>query len=1103
MELETLLAGLNGPQREAVAFGEGPLLILAGAGSGKTRVLTHRIAYLVATGAARANEILAITFTNKAAGEMRDRVELLVGGRIRTMWVMTFHAACARMLRAHADRLGYTRRFTIYDQADSRRLIKRCLDDLGIDPKRFTPATVQAQISDAKNKLIDADGYGQMVGSFFEGTVAEVYRRYERELHRMNAMDFDDLLFRAVDVLTMFQEVRDRYTESFRHVLVDEYQDTNHAQYRWLKLLTAERRNVMVVGDDAQCLVQGTLVTMADGSRRPIEQVKVGDLVLSNHGSGNMRPARVLQVHRSERSDGIAITTRSGRQIVSTPEHTHFAGFMLGRTPQLYMTYLMWRRDRGFRVGTSRTYTNGQIKPVVGVAQRTRAEGADAAWVIGTYDSEAEARYAEALVAAQYGLPTLPFRARSHRVVGGHSLVGDQALLDRLFREHNTLDGGQRLLRDQGLSFERPHFRPGTFTRTEVRRRRLAIALCGDGRGRSSLHRIALFGYDEGGRRTLEREGLSVRRARRGSAGWRFETAHSDLATIERIAGRICHALGDVYLAPVARLGLDDGVPAGNSLPFTYASSVRPGMVMFDERGGYEVVDSVERVTLDGPVYDLDIEGAHNFVANGIATHNSIYSFRGADIRNILTFTDDYPDAHVVKLEQNYRSTQTILDAANAVISNNRQQKPKHLWTELGKGDPIKVRELDDEHAEARFVVAEVERLMDEGTSPAEVAVFYRTNAQSRVLEDTLVRTGISYQVVGGTKFYDRAEIKDAIAYLITLVNPLDAGAFTRIVNSPRRGIGSTSVSRLLGFANTTGMTIWDVAAAPQQVPDLGPPAVRALRRFMASMEGLRERAESGSEIATLVQAVLRDTGYLEALEAERTIEAQGRIENLEELVNVAAEFDASVPDDGVPPGAGEEQTSRLAEFLQQIQLLSDADERSDETGLLTLMTLHNAKGLEYPIVFIIGCEEGVFPHSRALEEGGLEEERRLCYVGITRAERDLYVTSARSRGVFGTRSYGIRSRFISEIPVELTDREELPPRPRAISWSGAAKREWSRERNDAPAVSFGLGDDVVHPSFGDGVVTGIEPGGIVVIRFAADRSERKLLAEVAPISKR
>src|SRR6202161_3803456 len=350
-ELETLLAGLNDPQREAVTYGEGPLLILAGAGSGKTRVLTHRIAYLVATDAAKPNEIRAITFTNKAAGEMRDRAELLVGRRVRAMWVMTFHAACARMLRAHADKLGYTRRFTIYDQADSRRLVKRCLDELGIDPKRFTPASIHNQISDAKNKLHDADSYAQMVGSFFEQTVADVYRAYERELHRMNAMDFDDLLVRAVNVLELFQEVRDAYAAGFRHVLVDEYQDTNHAQYRWLQLLTSEHRNLAVVGDDDQCL----------------------------------------------------------------------------------------------------------------------------------------------------------------------------------------------------------------------------------------------------------------------------------------------------------------------------------------------------------------------------------YGFRGADIRNILEFEDYFVDAHVVKLEQNYRSTQTILDAANAVISNNRGRKAKHLWTDLGQGDPIKVRELEDEHAEGRFVTGEIQRLMDEGVSRAEV----------------------------------------------------------------------------------------------------------------------------------------------------------------------------------------------------------------------------------------------------------------------------------------------------------------------------------------------------------------------------------------------
>ncbi len=738
-ELDALLEGLNEPQREAVTHPGGPMLILAGAGSGKTRVLTHRIAYLLATETARPDEILAITFTNKAADEMRERVGLLVGRRVRAMWVMTFHSACARMLRAHADRLGYTRQFTIYDQADSRRLIKRCLDDLGIDPKRFTPAAIGSQISDAKNRLRDADDYGKIVGSFFEQTVADVYRAYERELHRMNAMDFDDLLVRAVNVLELFDEVRERYAEGFRHVLVDEYQDTNHAQYRWLQLLAKEHRNLMVVGDPDQ----------------------------------------------------------------------------------------------------------------------------------------------------------------------------------------------------------------------------------------------------------------------------------------------------------------------------------------------------------------------------------SIYQFRGADIRNILDFEDEFVDAHVVRLEQNYRSTQTILDAANAVIANNRGRKPKNLWTDLGQGDPIKVRELEDEHAEGRFVTGEIQRLVDEGTSRSEIAVFYRTNAQSRVLEDTLTRADIAYQVVGGTKFYERAEIKDAIAYLVTLVNPQDLGAFTRIVNSPRRGIGSTSLSRVLSFANTNGVTIWEAASEPERVPGLGAAAIKALRRFMATMHVLRERAESGASVAELLKEMLQEAGYLEALEAERTIEAQGRIENLEELVNVATEYDDS-----------EVESHSLEEFLQQVSLRSDADERSDDEGVVTLMTLHNAKGLEFGIVFMIGCEEGVFPHSRALDEGGLEEERRLCYVGITRAERDLYICYARTRNVFGSRTWGAPSRFIGEIPQELSDREEQRPsfariRARATSWrsgggvggsgsggsgGGGSQPAWSRGE---PSVSYRLGEDVVHPTFGEGVVTGLEPGGIVVIRFAKDRTERKLVADLAPITRR
>jgi DNA helicase-2/ATP-dependent DNA helicase PcrA len=1130
-ELETLLSGLNEPQREAVTYGPGPQLILAGAGSGKTRVLTHRIAYLLATDAAKPNEILAITFTNKAASEMRDRAEMLVGRRVRAMWMMTFHSACARMLRAEAQRLGYTRQFTIYDTADSRRLIKRVLDDQGIDPKRFTPAAIGSQISDAKNKLRDADAYAQMVGSFFEQTVADIYRGYERELHRANAMDFDDLLVRAVNVLELFPEVRARYAVGFRHVLVDEYQDTNHAQYRWLQLLAGGgeegpgHRNLMVVGDDAQCLMEGTAVTMADGTTRPIEQVRVGDQVRSGYGSGDFRAAEVLRTHRSRRRDGVAITLRSGRRLVSTAEHTHFAGYILGHTPQMFMTYLMWRRDRGFRVGTSRTYTNGQVKPVVGVAGRVRQERADAAWVVSTHGSEAEARYAETLLSLRYGLPTVPFTARRYKGNEGRSLVADQALLDRLFTEHDTESAARQLLRKAGLFFGQPHFFSGGYTRTEVRRRRLAISLCGDRRGLTPMHRLALFGYDEPGRRQLESIGLTVRPARRGSAGWRYETCCKDMASVTDVASRISSALGAVTIRPTARLGAQKDGPATNSLPFTPASSVRAGMVMFDEEGGYDVVESVTSVELDRPVYDLDIAHTHNFVAGGIVTHNSIYGFRGADIANILEFEDSYPDAHVVKLEQNYRSTQTILDAANAVIANNRGQKPKSLWTEIGQGDPITIRELDDEHAEARYVTGEIQRLVDEGTSRAEVAVFYRTNSQSRVLEDALVRADIDYQVIGGTKFYDRAEIKDAVAYLNVLVNHQDTGAFTRIVNSPRRGIGTTTISRLLGHSNTTGETVWELAAAPEDVPGLGSAAVKALRRFMATMEVLAERAESGSghptSIATLLKEVLSETGYLEALENERTIEAQGRIENLEELVNVAAEYDgAGQAADGNEPG--------LADFLQTVALVADTDSRNDDEGLVTLMTLHNAKGLEYPIVFLIGCEEGVFPHSRALDEGGLEEERRLAYVGITRAERNLYLTSALTRTVFGARSFGAPSRFIAEIPAHLTDRDSQPARSarsRMITWnrdvggSGrGAGRSWApgggygRDPVDLdadddvdapPPAAYRMGDDVVHAAFGDGVVTATEPGGIVVIRFARDRSERKLVADLAPITKR
>ncbi len=726
--VERLLAGLNPPQREAVEHGEGPLLVLAGAGSGKTRVLTHRIAYLLATGAARPGEILAITFTNKAAAEMRERVGQLIGRSVRAMWVTTFHSSCARMLRADAERLGYSRGFTIYDQADSLRMLKRCLSELGVDPKRYPPRAIHSKISGAKNQLIDSGMYAETVGSVFEEVVAEAFPLYEKRMLEANAMDFDDLLVRTVNALELFEEVRERWRRTFRHVLVDEYQDTNHAQYRLLQLLAADHSNLMVVGDDDQ----------------------------------------------------------------------------------------------------------------------------------------------------------------------------------------------------------------------------------------------------------------------------------------------------------------------------------------------------------------------------------SVYGFRHADIRNILDFEADFPEAASVKLEQNYRSTQTILSAANAVVGHNRQRRSKSLWTEIEGGEPIQLSELTDEHEEARWVAGEIERLGEEhDVKRSDVAVFYRTNAMSRVLEDTLNRYDVPYQVIGGTKFYERAEIKDAVAYLSFLVNPADQVSFSRIVNSPRRGIGNTTQGRLASYANTAGLTIWEVIERAEDVPGLSAAAIKAVSRFYETMEGLRARVET-SPVAAVLEAVLNESGYLEALAAERTVEAEGRGENLEALVGGAAEFDIEREREG------DSEVSPLEEYLQQISLYNDQDSIDEDESQVTLMTLHNAKGLEYDTVFVVGCEDGAFPHMRALEEGGEEEERRLCYVAITRARRRLYMTWARQRSLFGRTEHNLPSRFIDELPAELTERHQKSVAGGGTSWNTPVGDPTAAEPVDpGPALEMRIGDDVVHASFGDGVVTGVEPGGVVVVRFSSDGSERKLMADYAPIRKR
>ena len=711
---ETYLADLNPAQREAVLTTEGPVLVIAGAGSGKTRVLTRRIAHLLAAVGVKPPEILAITFTNKAAAEMRERVEDLVGPPARASWVMTFHAACGRILRREAPRLGYRSNFTIYDTADQLRLTKQCLEDLERDPKRFTPRGIHSQISNAKNQLIGPDDYASRVASFYDQTVADVYKLYQTKMFNSNAVDFDDMLYLTVDVLERFPEAQEKWQSAFRYLLVDEYQDTNHAQYRFLQLLATTHSNVFAVGDPDQ----------------------------------------------------------------------------------------------------------------------------------------------------------------------------------------------------------------------------------------------------------------------------------------------------------------------------------------------------------------------------------SVYSFRGADIRNVLEFERDFPGAKTIALEQNYRSTNSILEAANGVISHNRERKPKNLWSELGDGDPVRVVEVEDEHSEARYVAAEIARLVEEGFNGSEVAVFYRTNAQSRVLEDVLVRQGVAYQVIGGPRFYERAEIKDLVAYLQVIDNPYDAVSLLRSANRPRRGIGDSPLAKLMSFADDAEMSLWE-AMDRTEAAGVGTAPAKAVASFRTVIQSLMSASQE-YDVPELIERVLEQSGYMDSLEAERTIEAQGRIENLQELVSLAREWVESAAE------------PTLSSFLQEVSLYSDQDAIRGEGSLVTLMTLHNAKGLEFRAVYLIGMEEGIFPHSRSIEEQGVEEERRLCYVGMTRAMERLTLLHASSRMLYGGRSYNLPSRFLDELPEQHVERERLQP----SSWSnyGAPKQSQVAPRDDVP--SLGTGDNVRHGTLGEGVVVRIEPGGVVTVRFADDGTERRLMLDYAPLEK-
>ncbi|MDY0810187.1 DNA helicase PcrA [Kitasatospora purpeofusca] len=797
-----LLEGMNDPQREAVLHAGSPLLIVAGAGSGKTRVLTHRIAHLLGARGVQPGEVLAITFTNKAAGEMRERVEQLVGPRARAMWVSTFHSACVRILRRESKLLGFTSSFSIYDSADSQRLMALVCRDLDLDPKQYPPKSFTSKVSNLKNELIDEETYADQAANPMEKKLAEAYFLYQRRLREANALDFDDIIMTTVNLLQAFPDVAEHYRRRFRHILVDEYQDTNHAQYMLVREL-------------------------------------------------------------------------SGGAVAAAPKR--------------------------------------------------------------------------------------------------------------------TVDG--------------------------------------------------------------------------------------DL--VDPAAGRLAEV-------PPAELCV---------------------------------------------VGDAD---------------QSIYAFRGATIRNILQFEEDYPNATTILLEQNYRSTQTILSAANAVIERNANRRAKKLWTAGDDGEKVVGYVADDEHGEAQFIADEIDRLTDaDAARPGDVAIFYRTNAQSRVFEEVFIRVGLPYKVVGGVRFYERKEVKDVLAYLRVLSNPEDTVPLRRILNVPKRGIGERAEAMIDALAARERISFAQALRRVDEAYGMAARSANAVKKFNELMAGLRQVVESGAGPAAVLEAVLEETGYLAELQASTDPQDETRVENLQELASVALEYEQ---DPGERPDAGEDgapPVGSLPDFLERVALVADSDQIPDDEGrgVITMMTLHTAKGLEFPVVFLTGMEDGIFPHMRALNQvKELEEERRLAYVGLTRARQRLYLTRSVLRSAWGQPAYNPASRFLEEIPESLVEwkRTGGAPAPAArgfssgSSWSGRSsggsggsggssrggsargtaaaspKAGWGQSARRAGAaverevVGLAVGDRVTHDTFGLGTVvatSGVGDKAQATVDFGTE-GRKQLLLRYAPVEK-
>jgi superfamily I DNA/RNA helicase len=921
---DDLLADLTDDQRAAVTHAEGPLLILAGAGSGKTRVITRRVAYLLRQGI-RPGSILAITFTNKAAGEMRGRVEQLVPGN--RVWVSTFHSLGARLLRQYADRLGIDKNFTIYDIDDRNKLVKDALAATGIDDVKFSPERLAGAISKAKNQLLTPNQYERTANDFFSQTVAKVYHGYEKRLRAANAMDFDDLLYLPAMALKANEEFRRDLDARFRYVLIDEYQDTNLAQYEIAKRLSLNHPNLCVVGDPDQCVPAGTLIQTPHGPR-PVETVREGDEVQTCAGSGKVIRQRVSAVMvNPHRGNLVKVTLANGMELLATSNHVCFA-----------------------RVG-----------------DKTKQQRMASALFINSKQ--------ESSAAAFHGWERDPLPDAQSYAAG---------LIDRPeFEASPTL----KLLRSEAFRCIR----------------------------------------------------------------------------------------------------------AGN---------LRPGLlvpVYLDGKLVEAEIASIELELYEGQVYDLTVPETHNFVANGLVVHNSIYKWRGSDIKNILDFERDFPDARVITLSKNYRSTKSILAAASTLIDHNKQRKKKTLVTDNPAGVPVRVITFDNGLDEAEGVVVRIKEAVTAGRFRyRDHAIFMRINALTRSLESAFVKHGVPFQIVKGLAFFERKENRDVLAYLRLLVNPQDAVSFLRIVNEPGRGIGKASLDKLQSYAGKLEMSLFAAAGEVAKIPEIKGKAATGLRDFYRLITELRTQLELPPH--DLIRLVLQKSGYSKMLETSDDTEDADRLANVEELVTAAKQFH------------DEDPSRTITDFLEQITLASDVDGWDEQSDAVSVMTLHASKGLEFPVVYVLAVEEGLLPHQRSVgHDEEVEEERRLCFVGMTRAMKELNLCHARLREFRGQLNYAIPSSFLGELPrdVEQIDVSHAKnyARSAADEWRakvGPAARDWADTGarpfippkkpaaltgggSDTPTAELAAGVLVQHEEYGLGQVTDVTGFGSlrrVKIRF-------------------